>query len=154
MEYVKVKINAGEFSPADELAKEIENIIKKHFPNSLTFAKFSNNLYPSIRLTFALGKDKSQWSNGIIHNDPAHHVFIIEGFDKEGNLGEKIAIEGHIGSGVYTKPNASGKVTIPFRKKTGKPELVKKHIDAYFAKLKEAAKQIDPEYVKKLGISI
>ena len=53
----------------DEFTKNLESTIKKIFPKSFVRARASTNLGSSISLMFALGKDKSEWTNGIIEND-------------------------------------------------------------------------------------
>lgn len=53
-----------------EFMSALESAIKKSFPKSLVRVQASKNLGSSIGVVFALGKDKSEWANGIIHNDP------------------------------------------------------------------------------------
>ena len=56
------------------------------FPRSYINVRFTKNILPSIVVSFAIGKDNTEWSNGIINNDPFHQIFHIFGFNKNGEL--------------------------------------------------------------------
>ncbi len=64
---------------AVDFASKIEDEIKKIFPKSYVQVDFSNRLGTSIIISFALGKDKSEWAHGIIQNDPARMNLFIYG---------------------------------------------------------------------------
>ena len=138
---------------ADEFAKKLEGVMKKYFPKSFTQAKFSKSIAPSITMRFALGKSNSEWTNGIIQNDPLFHIWFIHDL-YEGMIPEKIKIElttgGHIG--VFDWEDAKGTKhkgpgfdfkfpKIGWRNKKGTPDQILKHFDNYFKKMKDAAKK-------------
>jgi hypothetical protein len=120
----------------NELADQITATIKKHFPNSGVNVKFSSGIANSITGHFAIGKDKSEWANGIIHNDPAHTIFHVYGFDKDGNQKGGLELTGSI----YGYNNYSTKVKdkAGWRniKSGGSASTVIKALDKYFSNLK------------------
>lgn len=121
---------------ADALAADIEAAIKKSFPKSYVTSRFDNRLGSSIGIRFALGKDKSEWSNGIIHNDPLHTIMMV-GFDQmtpEGKLGDKLTAEMSVGGSMWT---GDERIKIGFRKKTGAPKQIAPYIGKYFEKAKK-----------------
>jgi hypothetical protein len=64
-----------------ELAERIALVIKRIFPNSYIESRYSTSLCESIDVRFALGKNSSEWKNGIIQNDPAYtviHIYPVE----------------------------------------------------------------------------
>src|SRR5512147_1857403 len=68
---------------AVELAEEIQKEIQKIFPKSGVSVKFTSNLIPSISIMFTLGKDKTEYTNGIINNDPAFIKMNVYGQEKK-----------------------------------------------------------------------
>jgi hypothetical protein len=137
-----------------DLVTEIESTIKKICPDSYLSVKFSNSLYPNITIVFAMGKDKTEWSNGIIHNDPCHTILSVDGMSKDGEFKDTLTTERILGGGVYDSEYGSHK--IPFRKKTVKSEQYQKIIDVisdYFKKVKTTYNELYPES-KKSKISM
>ena len=128
----------------DEFTKNLESAIKKIFPKSYVYAKASTNLGSSIHLTFTLGKDKSQWTNGIIQNDALFHSWMI-GFNSftEGHfIKDKIEADLSVGGGLKVEPEegshmAFGRVKIGWRKKTAPPDKIIVHFSNYFKKVKK-----------------
>ena len=131
-----------------KIATKLETELKKLFPNSYVDVKFSNRIYPSISGVFTLGKNKSEWEGGIPNNDPARTSFIIDGFDKEGNLlKDKIKFDSSNGFFVYTKPPegsnlAMGKERLSVRKKTATPDKIVKHTVDSFTNFKKLIKSV------------
>lgn len=128
----------------DEFIKGLESNIKKIFPKSFVKVQASGNLGTSIFVTFALGKDKSEWVSGIIHNDPLHHQWMIgfNSFAENAFIKDKIEAEISIGGSMKTKPEegsfmAFGRAKIGWRKKTDTPEKIIVHFTNYFKKMKQ-----------------
>jgi hypothetical protein len=121
----------------NQLATEIENTIKKYFPESFVRAKFGTDISPSIAIKFAIGKDKSEWSNGIIHNDPAHTSILVWGFDKDGNQKSDLTMSS--GTAGYSNWKTKTKDRCGWRdiKKGGTATKVLKALDNHFSKLKD-----------------
>jgi len=146
--YEKILLNEanslGYRGSVDEFVKELESTIKKIFPKSYIQVQASTNLGSSIHLQFALGKNKSEWENGIIHNDPLHHKWMI-GWNSstEGHfIKDKIEAELLIGNSLSIKPEegsymAQGRVKIGWRKKTAPPDKLIKYFGDYFKKVKK-----------------
>lgn len=143
------KINeatADKDGEAEKLAADIGKAIKKHFKKSFINSRVAKMLGKAIVVTFALGKDKSEWSNGIIDNDKAFHKFMIHLSDSsgsylgdDGSLPDKLTIEMLQGGSIYG-PNFTGSAKVGWRKKTGSPEAIVKHMDKYFEKLRKTIK--------------
>jgi len=135
--------NLNESTNAVEFAETIQNTIRKNFSKSFVNVNLSNRLGKSIQISFLLGKDKSEWASGIAENDPMKHMlFIFLGKMGEDNiLPDKIKIELSQGGSLAVKSEnphlAFDRVKIGFRKKTGTPEQILKHIDNYFKKAKQ-----------------
>jgi len=127
----------------NELIPDIESAIRSIWPDAFLDVNFTVGIYPTINIYFAIGSDKSQWSNGIIHNDPGHHRLTIGGVDRYG-ITEGGEIEGDVelirqlGGGISDKSFSTQKV--PFRKKKVSPDKVKTLVPAiktYFERLKK-----------------
>ena len=130
---------------ANDLAIEIENTIKKIFPKSAVKAEFNSRMYPSITVWFTLGKDKSEYINGIEQNDIAHMRLTIDG------KGQEIGKDGEI-KGLLQVENSSpsfriksespymafGRMKVPFRKASGSSEKIVEYIKKYFITFKKA----------------
>jgi hypothetical protein len=127
---------------AKELATEMEKTVLKVFPKSYARASYQLNLGESISLTFALAKDKSELGNGIIHNDPAHTIFMIQdGLGRDNDIVGKLIIERILGSGFSVKPSegsymAMERHKVGFRKTTGDSKKILASLKKYFEKLK------------------
>jgi hypothetical protein len=122
---------------ADDVVNKIKLIMSSLFPRSYINVRFTKNILPSIIVSFAIGKDNTEWSNGIINNDPFHQIFHIFGFNKNGELEGDAQLDTDHAGGYYLKNNQWNKV--PFRKKTGRIDNIIKHIQKYFHELKQDA---------------
>jgi len=134
-----------EDTPAGKFAAELKQIVLKHFPHSFAYARFDVGLTPSIFVTFALGKDKTEWINTYLENDPAKHKFSIFGMTKEGFTTDKMTMDCIMGGSIQVLPAAGShyaydSVKVGWRKKTGDDAALKKHFDAYMVKLKKLIK--------------
>ena len=60
MEHIKLKdlLTEQTGGSAKDFAHEIDNLLKKHFPNSTTWAQFSTNFTESISIKLAIGQKK------------------------------------------------------------------------------------------------
>lgn len=62
------------------VVNELNNELKALFPNAFIKVNYSNNIISEcIKISVALGKDTTEWENGIIQNDSFHniiHIFI------------------------------------------------------------------------------
>jgi hypothetical protein len=155
LEYLaNINTSAIEEIRAEDYIKKIENIIKAIFPNS--FIKISINKWErsgSIFIHFALGKDKNEWNQGIIDNDPLHTKLRLYGSidSNTNNMKDKIKLEMVLGDSIILKEKdetgyRSKKVKIGFRTSIGTPEKILKSIQNYFIK----AKNILKEYKDKI----
>jgi hypothetical protein len=131
----------------DEFIKKLEDTVKRIFPKSFIQIYSGKNLGSSITFKFALGKDKSEWNSGIIHNDPLFHVWMIgwESFQDNGFTKDKIPAELSIGGSLAVRPEegsymAQGRAKIGWRKKTATPDKMIQHFDGYFKKMKKVLK--------------
>lgn len=127
-----------------EFIKNLESAVKKIFPKSFIQIYSGKNLGSSITFKFALGKDKSEWNNGIIHNDPLFHTWMIgwESFQDDGFTKDKIPAELSVGGSLAIKPEegsymAQGRAKIGWRKKTAPPDKIIQHFISYFKKMKK-----------------
>lgn len=144
-------INESKEMTGVQLAKEIENVAKKYFPESYVRASFDTKISPSIHLKFAIGKDKSEWSNGIIHNDPAHNSILIWGFDKEGNQKSELTMSSSTAGYSNWKTGTKNRCGWRDIKKGGTAAKILKALDNYFNKLKEVYQEDGGK--KSLGLS-
>lgn len=141
----------------EEFAKQIEDKIKKIFPKSLVQVSVQKSLgSPSILIQFALGKDRSEWANGIMMNDPLHHQIWIHDYEK--SLPDKLKTDLSVGGNIILKENdesgfRSKSIKIGFRSAKGTPEKILRSIENYFKKAKSVIKEYkdrvrDPELIK------
>lgn len=144
---------------AYDLAAEIEKTIRKHFPNSFISVYFNSNIHPSISIRFTIGKDKSEWANGIIQNDPLWQVLMISsGINRNGDIVGKLSLERISGGSFAIKPEpgshlAFGRHKVPFRKVSGDSRKIISGVDKYFSKVKsELKKSIDKFYDKDISL--
>lgn len=66
----------------ETMGLKVERLVNEKFPNSFFSTEISTLggvSRPSLIFRFALGKDSSEWKNGIVHNDPCHTIFFIHG---------------------------------------------------------------------------
>lgn len=127
-----------------EFIKNLENAVKKIFPKSFVKINASTNLGSSIHMVFALGKDRSEWINGIIENDPLFHRFMIgwNSFQEDTFIKDKIVAELSVGGNLKILPDegshlAQGRIKIGWRKKTAPPDKIIQHFTNYFKKVKK-----------------
>ena len=129
---------------AEDFAKQIDDLLKKHFPRSKTWAKFSRNISESIYIRLAIGQ-KSDWSGGIIDNAPVEYGAIVFGI-KDGKTTERMSLESSRGASVTIKPPegshyAFGRVKVPTRKITGNESKILKAVEKVLINLKSATKK-------------
>jgi hypothetical protein len=133
---------------ATQLAEEMEKTVQKIFPKSYAKANYGVNLGPSITLRFTLGKDNKEYSNGILQNDPAHHILMIQdGLGREGNIVGKLSMEMVQGGYFHTNPDpvkdkymAMGSHKVGYRKVSGDSKKIITGVKKYFEKLKKELK--------------
>jgi len=160
MEYIKLKdlLTEQTGGSAKEFAQEIDNLLKKHFPKSTTWAQFSTNLSESISIKLAIGT-KSDWSSKIINNAPIEYGAIIFGI-VDSKTTNKMSLESSVGASITIKPAegshmAYGRVRVPTRKTTGDETKILKAIEKVLIGLKTQAKKNlgnmtdDHQWVKK-----
>lgn len=124
-----------EGNAAQGLAEEISAGLSEIAPNGYVGVSYREGISPHIALTFAKSKDKKDWSNGIIENDPLFtRIFIGNGqIPRGGALPVKLTIESLI------NPRGSWEdKSLRFRKKTLRPDRVVAHLVAYFKKVLSA----------------
>jgi len=127
-----------------EWTKSLESEIKKIFPKSAVYVGLDSGIGKHITIFFTIGKDKSEYANKIEHNDPARHILMIHLNDdvtNDSSLPDKMALELVTGGSILVAPPkdsflAFGRAKIGFRKKTGTPNQIFKHVINYFKKMK------------------
>lgn len=152
-----------EISNVHDFVSKLEAAIRKVFPKSYVEVRASSNLGKSIGVRFALGKDKSEWVNGIIQNDPLFSSWMVgwQSFDDEGNW-TKDKIEAELSTGgtlkIIPEPGshmAFSSAKIGWRKKTAPPDKIIQHFANYFKKAKKVLKdnkdKIPSEDMKLIG---
>lgn len=145
--YEKMLLSEAGLMTVDEFIKGLESTVKKLFPRSYIDLRASTNLGASITFRFALGKDKSEWQNGIIQNDPLFHVWMIgyNSFTEGHFIKDKIEAELSVGGSLKVNPEersymALGSVKIGWRKKTAPPDKLIQYYGNYFKKVKKVLK--------------
>lgn len=123
---------------AEELADALRTAITSIFPESFVRVSFSAQLSPVIQIVFAFTQ-KDRWPNGIIENDRAfHRIFVGNGeIQRDGTVPQKVKAELLTGGKVYG-PNVTNRARVGWRNRTGTPEQIIGHIEAYFTKLDKA----------------
>ena len=151
-----LKEGKASFDSPEDMATQIEKMIKGYFPKSHVRARASAGLGLSIFIDFAIGTG-NEWSNKIIHNDPVHTVIVVHIHAKYDNfMGEKIQAESSISGITIAPPEGSflayDHIKNKLRKKTATPDAVFKHLDNYFKKTKQLVKdnldKMTPEHRK------
>ena len=144
------------FDSPEDMATQIEKMIKGYFPKSFANVKAVSNLGKSINITSALGSGKSEWANGIFQNDPAiTSIMIHRPSNDENFMDEKMQAEG-LQTSLTISPTkqymAYGSLKTGWRKKSGNPEVIFKHVENHFKKLKSTIKdnldKMTPEHRK------
>ena len=149
----------AEIKTAAELIPEVENIIKKYFPNSTSSVRFSRNMLPGINVQFALGK-KSDWASGYDDNSPlSFRTMFIYGFNNEGEILGNLEFRPNSISMMIKPPKDSylayGRAKISTRKKKGDVKTILKGVESAFSNMHKVAKANisnlanGHEYVKK-----
>lgn len=156
----KSKFKESQITSANQLAEEIQKEIEKIFPNCYVKATWGGNLYSSISVKFMLGKDKSEWSNGIFNNDIANIRFTIDlkggrEIPRDGNIDNQILqMEASSSSFTVNPPEGSylvyGRVKIPFRKPTGDAQKIIDYTKKYFTTAKKLFQDYQEEMPKEL----
>jgi hypothetical protein len=124
-------VDPGQFGDA------IKSGLTKLFPRSTFLAKVSGD---SILVAFTVTA-KSDWANGIIHNDPSYtQCWLHRALDEQGFLKPSVTVKMSMGNIVYG-PNASNPINVGWRNKTGTPEQIISHFYKYFILLKRAYDQ-------------
>ena len=123
----------------NELSSKIESTIKNIFPDCYFKSQYSFlGGQGSLCISFALGKDSSQWKNGIIHNDLAYNNFWIHNaFDADFNQIKELTLEASIIGIRDTKTYKNDKLSWRDIKKGATEEKILKAFQTYFKKLKE-----------------
>lgn len=136
-------LNEGTMT-VDEFIKKLDSTVRKTFPKSKVNIWSSTNLGSSINFHFALGKNKGEWVNGYMDNDPLLHKFSIgwNSFTEGHFIKDKIQAELIQGGSMTVQPEAGshmafGRKKIGWRKKTATPEKIITHFDTYFKKMKK-----------------
>ncbi len=162
--YHKVLMESSSMT-VDDFIKKLEGTIKKSFPTSHVVARASKNLGSSIFLQFALGKNKSEWQNGIIQNDPLFSTWMIGWNAFTDGYFIKDKIEAELSSGGSLTVNAEegshmayGSKKIGWRKKTAPHDKIIAYFGDYFKKVKKVAKDnkhnIPPRDLELIGKKI
>jgi hypothetical protein len=145
--YEKILLAEANLPTVDEFIKSLEGAVRKIFPKSFVQIYASTNLGASITFKFALGKDKSEWANGIIQNDPLFHTWMIgwNSFTEGHFIKDKIEADLSVGGSLKIKPEegsylAFGRVKIGWRKKTATPDKIIQHFENYFKKMQQVLK--------------
>ena len=151
-----LKEGKAQFKTPEEMATQIEKMVKGYFPKSFVRARASAGLGLSIFIDFAIGTG-NEWANKIIHNDPVHTTIVVH-IDKDTDdfMSQKIQAESSISGITIAPPEGSylayERVKNKLRKKTATPDAVFKHLDNYFKKTKQLVKdnldKMTPEHKK------
>lgn len=121
-------------------------LFKKLFPHSAVGAKVTKNLGTSIYISFTLGKDKSEYSNGILQNDPMLHGIWVYGLTPEGDAFKSIVELSPSQGGLAVKYRPDPKDRFPMsmthlktglRKKSGTAEDCLKALLQWLPKLRD-----------------
>jgi hypothetical protein len=150
----------------DDFVLQLDAAIRKIFPKSYIEVRSSSSLGKSISVRFTLGKDKSEWTNGIIQNDVLFSSWMVgwNSFDNEGNfIKDKIEAEISTGGSLKIVPGegshmAFDRAKIGWRKKTASPDKIIQHFTNYFKKAKKVLKdnkdKIPPRDMELIGKKI
>jgi len=115
-----------------DMADKVREVITSIFPNSYVGVQASGPLgSKDVYVHFALGKNKDEWEHGIIHNDPLHTIFRIEGWDddyQENHIEDAKSVKAKLLTGVRGVKFPSNKMS---------PESLIKKLGEYFNKVKE-----------------
>jgi len=128
----------------NEFKEKIENEFDGRFNQSLCSCRIFRCLGKSITIDCKLGKDASEWNNGIAMNDLMHVSFIIalpDGWAEEDELPEILVMESSEHE-IKTKPENDilycDYKRISYRRTAGNPEKIVKTFGKFVEKLHEA----------------
>ena len=128
----------------NEFKEKIENEFDGKFNQSLCACRIFRCLGKSIIIDCKLGKDASEWSNGIAMNDLMSVSFIIalpDGWTEEDELPEIMVMESSEHE-IKTKPENDilycDYKRISYRRTAGNPEKIIKAFGKFVGKLHEA----------------
>lgn len=124
---------------AKQFADEVRKLYRKYFPKSFIEVDYRTSLSPHITARIALGKDKTEWSNGIVHNDPMHTIFMIEFEGSSALVGDGGMKVERISGGGLLGTNYE-RIKVPFRKTSGDRKQILTTLERYFDRLKDAVK--------------
>ena len=141
--------SAQEIKAPTIMAEEIKQSFLKIFPHShfgyVADTKPRQSYSNSLIFEIALGKDKTEFPNGYVENDPMGTKFIIRGFNDDDTPSGKIEVKNLTNYGIYTKPApdshlALGKVKVWNGAFTVPADKVVPRLTKYFLALKDAVK--------------
>lgn len=125
----------------------IANSFAKHFPESY-FGISKLPLSDGFCISFALGKDKTEWMNGIIQNDPLNMSCFY--FAEENEFEFRASL-----TTTPTKPHMFSSTTkLTNVKKFTRDTIDYKHVDSYFQKVKESIRKLEPQWHEKYAALI
>lgn len=129
----KTRVSAADVPPdVKQFAETIGSYAKRAFPRGF----FRWSPWGSGTLSFtATTLGKQDWANGIAENDPSFSKWMIHRAYTDEGLAPKMAIDMLVGGHVYG-PNHSDPVKVGWRKKTGTPDQILRHMQNYFIKLR------------------
>jgi len=143
---------SAEMTP-EELMSKLEAAYKSQFPKSFFSIRLDKGFKESITMRFGV-QPKSDWENGIFHNDPAASIMIIYGV-QDGQLGEILEVRDAMGGSLLVKPTdphrAYGRVKFGWRKKKGTPEQILKHMTNYFRKMRQVVNATRDQHAHKIA---
>ena len=116
-----LKEGKASFDSPEDMATQIEKMIKGYFPKSFARVKASVGLGHSIGITFAIGT-ANEWANKILHNDPVHTSIMIHLRNEPVDfMGEKMQVDSSISGITIAPPEGSfyafGRVKNSLRRK-------------------------------------
>lgn len=145
MQKISKFLNKNANQDVEKWVEKLDAELKQILPKSFIQVRFVTRLGKSIQVDMTLGKDRSEWANGIEHNDPLRQTIFIwaeSQHDKwpESGLPEKLKAE-NSGGTLLVKPApgsfyAFDRVKLGWRNKTGTPDVIFKYIVDYVKKVK------------------
>lgn len=128
-----------------KLKDTITAIVRERFPESYLAFKESTlggEHRPSLAVYFAIGKDKTEWANGIIENDRGHTIFLVHtNRDKEGAI-SNLTLKGR-NYGYYTPGKPTDRLSWRNINNPTNIAGIEKNLTKYFTNMKEAVQGLD-----------
>jgi hypothetical protein len=140
----EASIQAPQGSDAEKLVDGIESAFEKNFKNSFINVTFTSGLGYYIFVAYALGKDRSEWTNSIFENDPMATKILVHDFDREGMFtGKRYEADPAMGGNLLIAPAEGSRMAfdrVKVWRKFSSPDIDKfiKQWEKHFAKLKKA----------------